>query len=112
MADDNSILEIRTYHSVEGKYEALLQRFVREVVPRLPGHGIELVGLFTAEQPDRRLVYLTRFASEEDRVAGWKSFTSDPGWLAAKTASETDGPLLASQDVVVVSAVEGVARLV
>lgn len=112
MADDNSILEIRTYHAVEGKFEALLQRFVMEVAPRLPVHGIELVGLFTAEQPDRRLVYLTRFASEGGRVAGWKSFASDPDWLAAKAASEREGPLLASQDVVVLSAVEGVARLV
>ncbi len=112
MTDENPILEIRTYRATEGKFDALLQRFVTQVVPRLPNHGIELVGLYTADQPDERLVYLTRFAREEDRVAGWKSFGSDPDWLAAKAASEADGPLLERQEVTVLSAVDGVARLV
>lgn len=97
------LYEIRVYQAAEGRADAMRQRFLTEVVPRLPKHGIELVGVFTAPEEDGRLTYITRFSDEAARSAGWASFGTDPDWKAVKAASEVDGPLLASQSVSVLS---------
>lgn len=90
------LYEMRVYEHVEGRAEAVRQRFESEVIPRLAKHGIELVGVFVEPQAGN-LTYLTRFANEEARKAAWASFGADPEWKAAKAASETNGPLIARQ---------------
>ncbi|RUT34670.1 NIPSNAP family protein [Arsenicitalea aurantiaca] len=90
------IYELRVYEHVEGRADAVRQRFEAEVVPRFPKHGIELVGAFV-DQDTNRLTYLTRFENAEASKAAWASFGADPEWKAAKAASETDGPLIARQ---------------
>lgn len=97
------LYEIRVYQAAEGRADAMRRRFITEVVPRLPKHGIELLGVFTAPEEDGRLTYITRFPDEAARAAGWAAFGSDPEWKAVKVASEVDGPLLASQSVSVLS---------
>ncbi|MBB6309076.1 NIPSNAP family protein [Xanthobacter tagetidis] len=97
------IYEIRVYEAADGKAEAMRRRFKDEVVPRLPSHGIELLGVFVAPEEDGRLTYLTRFESEQARTAGWASFGADAGWKAVKAASEVGGPLLKTQSVSVLS---------
>jgi hypothetical protein len=94
------IYEMRIYEHVEGRAEAVRKRFVDEVVPRLPKHGIELLGVFAAPE-DKKLTYLTRFKDENARKAAWASFSADPEWKAVKAASETNGPLIAKQIVTV-----------
>jgi hypothetical protein len=97
------LYEIRVYEAVQGRAEAMRERFRREVVPRMPRHGIELLGVFVAPSEDGRLTYLTRFADESARKAAWASFQSDAEWLAAKSASEVDGPLLDKQTISILS---------
>lgn len=97
------IYEVRIYEAAPGRAEAMRQRFKNEVIPRLPLHGIELVGAFTTPEQDDKLTYITRFADEAARVAGWASFVADPEWKAVKAASEVDGPLLKSQTVSVLT---------
>ncbi len=93
------IYEIRVYEAVPGRAEAMRTRFKNEVIPRLPQHGIELVGAFTAPVEDGKLTYMTRFQSEEARTKAWASFGADPGWKAVKAATEVDGPLLQQQTI-------------
>ena len=97
------IYEIRVYQAVDGKAAAMHDRFKTEVMPRLPGHGIELLGVFEAPQDSGRLTYITRFRSEEDRVSAWAAFGADPEWRAIKARTEVDGPLLKSQTVQVLA---------
>jgi hypothetical protein len=97
------IYEIRVYESVPGQAEAMRKRFKKEVIPRLPRHGIELVGAFISPIEDDKLTYVTRFADEEARKKGWASFGADPEWKAVKSSSEVNGPLLQSQTVSVLS---------
>jgi hypothetical protein len=97
------IYEIRIYEAVEGKADAMRLRFKNEVIPRMPRHGIELVGAFVSPVEDGKLTYLTRFASEEERQRSWASFGADPEWKAVKGASEANGPLLRHQTVTVLS---------
>lgn len=97
------IYEIRVYQAAEGRAAAMRERFKREVAPRMPSHGIELLGVFTAPIEDGTLTYLTRFSDEATRSRAWTSFQSDPDWLKAKALSEVDGPLLASQTISVLA---------
>jgi hypothetical protein len=100
----NLIYEIRVYEAAEGRAAAMRRRFVDEVAAKFfPRHGIELIGVFTAPVEDGRLTYLTRFADEDARQKAWASFGADPEWAAVKAASETNGPLLKSQQVSVLS---------
>jgi hypothetical protein len=97
------IYEIRVYEAADGKTEAMKARFKSQVVPRLPNHGIELLGVFEAPAEDGRLTYLTRFKSEDDRARAWAAFGADPEWRAIKAATETNGPLLKNQTVSILS---------
>lgn len=97
------IYEIRVYEAVDGKAQAMRARFKEHVVPRLPRHGIELIGVFESSAEDGRLTYLTRFKSEEDRTNGWAAFGADAEWREIKAASEVNGPLLKNQTVSVLS---------
>lgn len=98
------IYEIRVYEAVEGRADAMRARF-KDVVATtfFPRHGIELIGAFVAPEDDGRLTYMTRFKDEAARKAAWAAFGGDAEWAAAKKASETDGPLLKSQTVSVLS---------
>jgi len=96
------IYDLRIYEHAEGRADAVRERFMAEVATRFPDHGIELVGAFV-DAATGRLTYLTRFPDEEARAAAWASFGSDPGWQAAKKASEVDGPLVVKQHVTLLS---------
>ena len=98
------IYEMRIYDHAEGRSDAVRERFLREVAPRFPTHGIELVGVFVDDETGR-LTYISRFADEAARKAAWASFGADAGWKAAKAASETDGPLVAKQHIAVLTPV-------
>jgi hypothetical protein len=98
------IYEIRVYEAAEGRADAMRRRFRDHVVTQFfPRHGIELLGVFTAPVEDGRLTYMTRFADEDARKKAWAAFAADPEWAAVKAASETEGPLLKSQTVSVLS---------
>ena len=96
------IYEIRIYEHAEGKADVVRERFEREVAPRFAHHGIELLGTFTNSETGE-LTYMTRFPDEAARKKGWDSFKSDPGWLAAKKASEVSGPLIVKQHATVLT---------
>jgi len=93
MADDR-IFELRTYLAAPGKLAALEARFKDHTVELFERHGLEVVGFFV-DEPAETLVYLLAFASRAAADAAWEAFRSDPEWLAARSASEVDGPLTA-----------------
>ena len=97
------VYEIRIYEAAEGRFEAMRDRFITEVIPRLPKHGIEVVGVFTSETDPGKMTYITRSANEEARASGWAAFGADPEWKAIKASSEVNGPLLARQTVSILS---------
>lgn len=98
------VYEIRIYEAVEGRADAMRQRFFDEVAKKFfPRHGIELLGAFKAPEEDGKLTYMTRFASEDARKAAWTAFGSDAEWVAVKKASEVNGPLLSKQTISVLS---------
>ncbi|WP_298902713.1 NIPSNAP family protein, partial [uncultured Devosia sp.] len=42
------------------------------------------------------LTYMVRWNSMAERETKWTAFATDPDWIAARNASEANGPLLAN----------------
>ena len=101
------IYEIRTYEASAGRSGAPKRRFTKKTMPLFERHGSEVLGVFAPRDSADRLVYITRFAEEAARTQAWAGFQSDPEWQAAKSASEKEGPLLASQTVTVLDPLVG-----
>jgi hypothetical protein len=61
-------------------------------------HGISNLGYWVqldkAGNKTDKLTFLLAYPSREAREKSWKAFQEDPDWKAAKTASETAGPLV------------------
>lgn len=94
---DHRTFELRTYHAMPGKLAALHQRFRDHTFGLFARHGLELVAFLSAtDEPEREntVVYLLAFPDREQAAQSWKAFQTDPDWVAAKSASEVDGPLV------------------
>jgi heme-degrading monooxygenase HmoA len=94
------IYEFKTYRATEGASERLKKRFAEKTMPIFARLGIEVVHCWTSDDEPDAFFYMVRFASEEARKAAWAAFAADAEWKGAKAASETNGPLLASQTTV------------
>lgn len=91
------IYELKQYTPHAGKAGALRERFVRSTLPIFARVGVRVVATFTPDEPAGELWYITAFKDAAERDAAWAAFSSDAEWKSVKAASETDGPLLASQ---------------
>ena len=92
------IYELRIYSCLPGRLPALLKRFENDTLRLWDKHGIEQAGFWTTliGPSSSDLTYMIRWASLADREQRWKAFTTDPEWLAARDASEADGPILSN----------------
>ncbi|MGI8604561.1 MAG: NIPSNAP family protein [Verrucomicrobiales bacterium] len=92
VGDKPRIFELRTYTAREGKLEPLLDRFRQHTVALFAKYGMTNIGYWTLSkgQPgaDNTLIYILAHPSKDERAAAFKSFGSDPAWVAARKASE------------------------
>lgn len=98
-----SIYELRTYHTHPGKLEALNTRFQQHTIGFFEKYGIRVIGFFEpTDEPlaGKTLVYILGYDDRASATAQWKQFQDDPGWQAAKAASEADGPIVVGIDSV------------
>ena len=124
------IEEFRVYELHSGKLEAFKERFEKYSKPIFARHGIELLGFWeVGEFPKdakphvskggivklatgsqfgiKRVAYMVRFESLEQRDVAWRAFVVDEEWLARRAESEADGPLVASEQSTLLSPVKG-----
>ena len=86
-----------------GRLEALNKRF-REHTNRLfVKHGMELVGYWMPIDKPDVLVYVLAYPSRAAATKAWADFRADADWNAARTASETDGPIVLKVESVYMS---------
>jgi len=92
------IYESRVYTALPGRMPALLARFENVTLGFWEKYGIRQVGFFTtAIGPNSQdLTYLLAWESLAEREQKWGAFQSDPEWIAARTASEADGQIVAN----------------
>jgi hypothetical protein len=93
-APANRLFEMRTYHTLPGRLDALNARFRDHTNKLFVKHGMELVGYWTPQGKDDTLVYILAYPSREAREASWKAFQADPDWKEAREASEKDGKIV------------------
>ena len=92
------IYELRIYDCCPGRLPALLKRFEAATLNLWTRHGIRQAGFWTTVlgENNNRLYYLLAWESLGEREAKWAAFQADPEWIAARTASELDGIILAN----------------
>ena len=94
----NRVYEMRTYTCNEGKLEALKTRFRDHTIEIFKRHGMESVGYWVPQDPEKSkttLIYIITHASREAAKANWAAFSADPEWKKVAAASEVNGKILA-----------------
>jgi hypothetical protein len=92
------IHELRVFHCVPGRLQALLQRFETDTLRLFEKHGIKQLGLWTVAigESNTDLFLILQWGSLAEREAKFGAFLTDPEWLEARRRSEEDGPIEAS----------------
>jgi hypothetical protein len=94
----NRVYELRTYTCNEGKLEALKARFRDHTVELFKRHGIESVGYWIPQDPEKSkttLIYIIVHPSLEAAKKNWEEFRADPEWKKVQAESEASGKILA-----------------
>lgn len=92
--------EFKTYRAMPGSIDALMRRFRDTVLPILKRLGIDVTHCWSSPDEPDSFFYLVTFESAAAGKAAWAAFGADPEWKSAKAASESNGPLLASQSTI------------
>jgi hypothetical protein len=93
------LYELREYVAVTGRFAAMVERFNDHAIPLFAKYDMGLVYLGTTslgENSFNEFIYALRFEDAGDMERKWASFLADPEWVDAATASEVDGPLIAT----------------
>jgi hypothetical protein len=97
------LFELRTYRAAPGQLKNLLARFRDHTVTLFAKHGMAQLGYWLpTEKKDGAgeiLIYLLMHRSKESAEESFKAFRADPDWIQAKSASEVNGPLTATNGV-------------
>ncbi|HEY9642293.1 MAG TPA: NIPSNAP family protein [Coleofasciculaceae cyanobacterium] len=90
------IYELRIYHAMPGRLPALLSRFQNHTLQIWEKHGIQQAGFWTTliGKSESNLIYLLAWDSMAEREKRWSAFIADPEWIAIKTETEKNGPLV------------------
>lgn len=109
VTDSESVYELRTYTTHEGKLDALHRRFMDHTLQLFEKHGITNIGYWVPTNPELRentLIYLLKHDNAEAASASWDAFRADPDWQEAYRESRTDGPIVAQVESVYMTATE------
>ena len=94
---ETRVFEMRTYYIHPGRMKAMNARFRDHTNKLLEKHGMTLIGFWTptdADKAEKQLIYIVAHASKAAADKSWADFRKDPAWIAARKASEVDGPLV------------------
>ena len=92
------IYELRVYRCLPNRLPALLKRFESATLRIWEKHGIRQAGFWTTiiGESNNELTYLLAWELLAEREQKWGAFVGDPEWLAARSDSEKDGPIVAN----------------
>jgi len=91
------VFEIRTYHTLPGRLDALHKRFREHTMKIFEKHGMSNVGYWVPQDSPARestLIYVISHASREAAKANWAAFVADPEWKKVAEASQVDGKII------------------
>ena len=89
------LYEYRAYYVMPGRMPDIQRRFADVTMKLFNKHGVNVVGFWeTMFGESNEMVYILAWSDLGERERIWKAFTTDPEWLAARKASEANGPLV------------------
>jgi hypothetical protein len=94
---ENRVYELRTYTCYEGKLEALKTRFRDHTIRIFKKHGMESIGYWVPEDPEKSkttLIYIIAHSSREQATKNWNDFRNDPEWKKVAADSEANGKIV------------------
>lgn len=95
-SSDPRVFEMRTYTTHPGKLTDLERRFRDHTMRLFERHGMTNVGYWIPQDStgENTLVYIMAYPSREAATLSWEAFRADPEWIAARDASEANGPIV------------------
>jgi len=103
------VFEIRTYHTLPGRLDALHKRFREHTMKIFEKHGMTNVAYWTFEDSPARentLIYVISHASREQAKKNWADFNADPEWQKVSADSQLDGKIVEKVESVFVDATD------
>jgi hypothetical protein len=100
-AQSPRVYELRTYHCMPGRLEALKARFRDHTTKLFAKHGMKNIGYWIpADAPDSQntLTYILAHESRDAAKKSWTEFNNDPEWKAIRDASEKEGKIVEKVD--------------
>ena len=88
------IYELRIYHILPGRMDAIHKRFSDVTLGLFAKHGMKTVDFWEDAEGGGRIYYVLEHEDRSTRDAAFEAFREDPEWIAAKEASEADGPIV------------------
>jgi hypothetical protein len=89
------VYELRVYRCAPGRKGDVLARFRNHTMGFFRKHGIHVVGFWETVVGDAdELVYITRYASWEDREKKWGAFQADPEWQKVREQTNARGQIV------------------
>jgi hypothetical protein len=82
-ADGNRVFELRVYHTVPGKAQALQAEFREKVSKWFVKHDLRAVGYWApvdAPASDNTFIYILAHPSREEAKKHWAAFQADPAF--------------------------------
>jgi len=99
----NRVYELRTYTCYEGKLPDLLKRFREHTITIFNRHGMESIGYWVPQDPEKSkttLIYVLAHPSREAATKNWTDFRNDPEWKKVSAESEANGKIVQKVDSV------------
>src|SRR5688572_19179001 len=103
------VFEMRTYHTLPGRLDALNKRFRNHTLKLFEKHGMTNVGYWVPQDSPARentLIYVISHASREQAKANWAAFVADPEWKKVAEDSQKDGKIIDRIESVFVDATD------
>jgi hypothetical protein len=91
------VFEIRTYHTLPGRLDALQKRFRDHTLKMFEKHGMTNVAYWVPQDSPAKettLIYVISHASRDAAKANWATFIADPYWKKIAADSQVDGKII------------------
>ena len=101
MAEEGeTVFELRTYTTHEGRLPALEARFRDHTMALFEKHGMRNVGYWIPVDKPNTLIYIIAHDSAAAIQENWKAFATDPAWKKVAVESQQDGQILVEGGIV------------
>jgi len=88
------VYELRMYHTVPGRLDALSTRFRDHTDYLFARHDMKAIGYWIPQDTPDLLVYVLDHPSRDAATKNWAAFMADPDWVKAKADSEASGKIV------------------